>query len=131
MSFFKIRLRKTDRLWTQHIRIRDNYTCQRCGQVYSPDNCGNLGVSHYWGRGHENVRFDDDNCVSLCTLPCHPLWAEEDRDEYKAFMIKRLGQTGYDLLEFRKEIRKKRDDAADLIILKHLLKQETAGALIE
>jgi len=127
MSFFKIKLRRTDRLYTQHIRILFDYTCQRCGRVYPIDDCQNLGVSHYWGRGHENTRFDDDNCIPLCTLPCHPIWAEEDRDEYKAFMIKRLGQKGYDLLEFRKNLYKKRDDKADLIILKELLKEETAG----
>jgi len=121
----KIKLRKTDRLWTQYIRLRDNYTCQRCKRVYSPDNCQNLCVSHYYGRGHENTRFDDDNCIALCHLPCHQLkWGHgEDRDEYKEFMIKKLGQTGFDLLTVRAHTRKQRDDKLDEIIIKQLIKE--------
>lgn len=127
---FKVKLRKTDRLYTQHIRIRDQYICQRCGRVY-PDGGRGLHTSHYWGRGRENTRFDEDNCIALC-FGCHQLWGHGDgRGEYMSFMRKKLGEKGYDLLEFRAHLYKKRDDAADLIILKDLLKQETAGALIE
>jgi len=127
---FKIKLRKTDRLYTEYLRRKYDYICQRCGRGYSPDNCRNLGVSHYWGRWHENTRFDDDNCVPICTLPCHRLWGGEERPEYKEFMVNRLGQKGYDLLELRKHIRKKRDDKADLIILKEMLKELEQGGIL-
>jgi len=123
---FKVRLRKTDMLWTRHIRVRDNYTCQKCGRVYPEDNCRNLGVSHFHGRGHENVRFDDENCDAICTLPCHHYWGGEGRKEYEAFKIDQLGQERFDLLMLKSHIRKDRDDTSDLIILKELLKQETA-----
>jgi len=119
---FKIKLRKTDRLWTEFIRKRDNYTCQRCGRIYSPDNCRNLGVSHYWSRGKsENTRFDGENCIALCTLPCHALWGQDERHLYIEFMKRHLGQKAYDLLELRANIYKKRDDKADAIIIKHML----------
>lgn len=132
---FKISRRKTDDLYTRYIRRRDDYTCQCCGRQFSPDNCGTLGVSHYWGRGHENTRFDDDNCVALCNLPCHKYWGEDPNGavEYRLFMYKRLGKDGYDALEVRKELRKKRDDAADLIILKKMLedqKQTTSNSIV-
>jgi len=130
MSFFKIKLRRTDRLWTQYKRIKENYTCQWCGKPYSPDNCRNLGVMHFHGRGHENVRFDEENTLCGCSIPCHR-YLDQHKGEFKEFMIKRLGQERYDLLELRAHIRKDRDDKSDCIIIKELLKQETAGALIE
>ena len=123
MGFFKIKLRKTDMLYTQYLRRKFGYTCVRCHRVYPIDNCHNLGVSHYWGRGHENTRFDDENCIPLCTMPCHRLWGEEERAEYTEFMIEWLGQEGFDLLNLRAHITKDRDDKADLIILKQLLKE--------
>ena len=46
-------------------------------------------------------------------------------------MRKRLGDKGFDLLMVRAYTYKKRDDKLDEIVIKELLKQETAGALIE
>jgi len=47
-----------------------------------------------------------------------------------AFMLKRLGQKKYELLELRAHITKKRDDRADEIILKQLLKEINAGSMV-
>ena len=88
---------------------------------------GNLGVSHYWGRRHESTRFDLDNCTLLCNIPCHQEWEHEKGDdkngepkEYKKYMLDRLGQEGFDLLELRAHTYQKKDD--ELIIM--WLKQE-------
>ena len=121
MSFFKVKLRKTDRLWTKHIRTRDKYTCQKCEKTYPTESCRNLGVSHYWGRGRENTRFDEDNCIALCTLPCHQNWGGEGRQEYTDFMKQRLGEKGFADLELRAHMRKKRDDITDELYIKELL----------
>jgi len=117
----KIKLRKTDTLFSQYIKRRDGFTCQRCGHIFPSDDARGLHNSHYWSRRHENTRMDADNCIALC-FGCHRIWAEEERDDYKAFMIRRLGQRGYDLLEYRHHLYKKRDDKADLIILKEMLR---------
>jgi len=91
---------------------------------YSQDDARNLGCSHYFGRGRESTRFDPENCVSLCTLPCHSqIGHGEKRDEYKKLMIKKLGERGLALLELRANQYKKRDDAMDEIIIKELLKE--------
>ena len=123
MSFFKIKLRKTDRLYTKYIREIYNYTCQnpKCRRVYSSDNCRNLGVSHLWGRDRENTRFDDENCIPICTLPCHDYWGGEGRKEYEEFMVQKLGRVGYDLLMLRAHTRKDRDDVMDEFIIKKKL----------
>ena len=111
----KIHLRKTDKLFTEIMRKTQDFTCQRCGTKYVIDGVAvrslqNLGVSHYWVRNRENTRFDLENCDLLCNLPCHRLWEGEDREKYTEFMIKKLGQGGFDLLMVRAHTYKKRDD---------------------
>jgi len=127
MSIFKIKLRTTDRLWTRYKRIKENYTCQWCGRVYVPDNYRNLGVMHFHGRGHENVRFDEENTLCGCNIPCHR-YLDTHKTEFQEFMRKRLGQKAYDLLDLRAHIRKDRDDKSDAIILRQLLKELENGA---
>ena len=122
MSIFKVKLRTTDRLWTKYKRLQDNHTCQKCGREYSPDNCRNLGVSHYHGRSHENVRFDEDNTPCMCNIPCHQYF-DHHKTEYGEWMLKRLGQERFDMLELRAHIRKDRDDKMDAIVIRQLLKE--------
>ena len=109
----KIRLRKADKLFTQIQRFRFDYTCQKCGRKYNEDKpLYNLGVSHYYGRSRENTRFDDDNVTLLCNLPCHRKWEGEERGDYTEYMIKRLGQKGFEELTKRANTYHKRDDKA-------------------
>jgi len=123
MSFFKVKLRKTDRLFTRIVRIIFKNTCQRCGKEYH-GSLSNLGVSHYYGRARENTRFLLDNVTLLCNLPCHQFWGHgEGRDDYKAYMIKRLGQDGFDRLTLAANLYCKRDDAAVEMVLKAWLKE--------
>jgi len=122
MSIFKIKLRLTDRLWTRYMRKKQDYTCQYCGRVYSPENCRNLGVMHYHGRGHENVRFDEENTLCGCSIPCHQ-YLDTHKTEFGEFMRTRLGQERFDLLALRAHITKDRDDKADAIIIRQLLKE--------
>ena len=118
---FKIRLRKADKLFRKLILQRGNYTCARCHTVYNPNNCRGLHVSHYWGRGRENTRFDEENVCLLC-LPCHQSWGHGDgRDEYTEFMKKRLGKQGFEDLMLRAHIHKKRDDVVDELYINELL----------
>ena len=122
MSIFKVKLRSTDRLFTKYKRLKENYTCQKCGREYLPDNCRNLGVSHYHGRSHENVRFDEDNTLCMCNLPCHR-YLDQHKGEYTTFMLNRLGGHAMEMLELRAHIRKKRDDKADAIIIRQMIKE--------
>jgi len=78
----------------------------------------------YHGRSHENVRFDEENTLCLCNIPCHR-YLDTHKTEFREFMLGRLGQQGYDLLALRAHIRKQRDDRADAIVIKELLKEVT------
>jgi len=120
---FKVKLRKTDRLFRKYILKRDNYTCQRCGHKYNPsDNLQGLHVSHYWGRGRENTRFDPENCLLLC-FNCHRIWGHGDgRQGYTDFMKQRLGEQGFLMLEIRAHQYQKRDDILMEIYITQLLR---------
>ena len=128
MSIYTIKLRYTDDLWKQYMRVKQGFTCQKCGRVYSPDNCANLHTAHFHGRGHENVRFDEQNTLLLCGIPCHQYF-DTHKTEFKEFMLNRLGRERYDLLELRAHIYKKRDDRADAIILRQMLKEIEGGVI--
>ena len=52
------------------------------------------------------------------------IWGHGDgRGDYIAFMRERLGDKGYDLLELRAHLYKKRDDKLDEIVIRELLKE--------
>lgn len=117
---FKIKIRKTDTLFSLYIRRRDNWTCCRCHKKYKEGNRA-LNNSHYWSRGHESTRFDPENCDAIC-FGCHNLWGHGDeRDLYKKFKIKQLGEEGFKILDVRAHTYKKRDDLMDGIIIKTLM----------
>lgn len=119
----KIKLRKTDKLYTKIIRFKYDYRCQRCGKKYSENqSLYNLGVSHYYGRSRESTRFDDDNVTLLCNLPCHAKWGSEERGDYTEYMINRLGQKGFEELTKRANTYKKRNDAETEKILGEKIK---------
>lgn len=120
----KIKLRKTDRLFSRIVRILYNFTCQKCGRVYSRDgDLHNLGVSHYYGRSRESTRFDLENVTLLCNLPCHHRWGGEERADYTQYMKERLGQVGFDLLTVRAYTYQKKDDVLMLMCLNQEIKE--------
>jgi len=124
MAIGKIKLRPTDRLFSKIVRIIYNFTCQKCGRVYPRDgDLHNLGVSHYWVRNRESTRFDLENVTLLCNLPCHRRWEGEERADYTAYMIERLGQGAFGLLTLRAHTYQKRDDVLMLMYLKQELKK--------
>lgn len=83
-----------DKDFSLYIRQRDG-KCLRCGKLT------NLTCSHFWGRTKSSTRFDPENCITLCWLPCHYQWEHEKQGEYRDFMIQWLGQEKYDALEKR------------------------------
>ena len=113
-----IKLRRTDRIFSLHIRNRDGWKCVRCKQQYKPPT-KSLQNSHFWGRGRENTRFDIDNCDALC-FRCHQDWGGDGREEYIDFKKKQLGEKRYKELQIRANIYKKKDDKMVMLYLKTL-----------
>lgn len=117
----RIKLDKTDQLFSKYIRTRDNWTCQRCGKVYTPPTNA-LHCSHYVGRGRESTRYDPDNSTALC-YGCHSYFDGAGKEEYRNFKIKQLGQEGFNALILRSNMYKKKDRKLDLIVVKQMIKE--------
>lgn len=90
-------LKKADDEFSLFIRKRDG-KCARCQRPMTEDRP--LTCSHFWGRQHRATRFDPNNCVALCWMPCHKYhWEKEKQGAYRDFMLKWLGKKEYDSLE--------------------------------
>ena len=115
-----MKLDKADILFSKYIRTRDKWTCQRCKTKYSENSKG-LHNSHYFGRQNEGTRFDPENCMALC-YGCHQRWDERNREEYRDFKIKQLGEQGFKILRARADLPKKKDRKLSYLIVKELYK---------
>jgi len=126
MSYFKVKIKKTDFLFSLYIRNRDKWKCRYCGKDYS-DNRKMLHNSHYWGRNKEGTRYEPDNCMALCFYHHEQLGHGDLRDKYKEMMIEWLGQKRFDSLEIQANSYCKKDDKFMEIKLKELLKEQENG----
>lgn len=84
--------KEADTKFSNDMREKHPY-CANCGRK------SNLTVSHYWGRTRSATRYCKDNCDVLCWMPCHVSWEKEKQGAYREFMVKKLGQDGYDKLQ--------------------------------
>ena len=116
----KIKIDKADEVFSNYIRQRDNWTCQRCGKRYKPPTKA-LHCSHFFGRGRESTRYDPDNCIALC-YGCHSYFDGAGKEDYRNFKINQLGQAGFDALLIKSNTYKKKDRKMSLLIAKELLK---------
>ena len=121
----KIRIDPADTIFSRYIRTRDGWICQRCGNGF-PEKLQGLHCSHYFGRGKESTRFDPENCDALC-FGCHRIWGSDDRESYRYFKIKQLGEKGFEKLWLRSNMLQKKDRKAALLIYKKLLGELKRG----
>lgn len=115
----RIKIRKSDKLFSEFIKIRDEWRCQKCFTSYKPGSRG-LHNSHFWGRRSESVRFDAQNCDALCAY-CHQHFTENPQD-YVAWKREQLGEADFAQLGYRRLLPKKRDDKMDELYCKELLR---------
>ena len=64
-----IKRTKWDAVFSDYIRYRDNWTCQRCGKEY-PEKSQGLHCSHFYGRRSWATRIEPCNAMALC-FGCH------------------------------------------------------------
>ena len=117
----RIKIRKSDQVFSRYIRTRDNWKCQRCYKKYQEGDQG-LHNSHFFGRACEATRFLGSNCDSLC-FGCHQYFGANPA-MYTEWKVKQMGEKQFDKLTvIAKTVRKKRDDKLDLILAQALLKE--------
>jgi len=64
-----IKRTKWDVVFSNYIRYRDNWTCQRCNKKY-PEKIQGLHCSHFYGRRSWATRIEPANAMALC-FGCH------------------------------------------------------------
>lgn len=94
----RIKIRPEDSLFSNYIRSRANWKCERCLRQYTPPTIG-LQNSHFHGRRKESVRFDPENCAALC-FGCHRIMTEHPLIHVEWFK-KRLGEKAFNALTLR------------------------------
>ncbi len=95
-----------DKLFSDIIRTRDNWTCQRCQKVvnrFSPSARKGLHCSHFIGRKRYNTRFDEDNCAALC-YGCHRYFTSNPLEHHE-WQYQRLGEDTIVQLHVRSNMR--------------------------
>lgn len=112
---------RADELFSNYIRERDGWRCQRCHKYYQPPTRA-LHCAHYYGRVEQNTREDPENCLSLC-YGCHS-YMDSHHEEFRAFMLKRLGQDRFDALVLRGNTYCKKDRKMALIKVKVLIQSQ-------
>lgn len=79
--------RKTaEDLYSVSIKIRDNYTCRKCGATY-----GIMEAAHFITRGNKKIQFELINGFTLCKFKCH-LWAHKEKTEFEEWVKEQLGE---------------------------------------
>lgn len=116
----KFKSDKADELFSTWIRLRDNWTCQRCRKAYTPyynaqgiPRCPALDCSHFVGRRKENTRFEPLNADTLC-YGCHQFF-HENPSKHLEWQIKRKGEDVVDKLRLASVTYKKKDRALERI----------------
>lgn len=118
----KIKIDPADRAFSNYIRTRDNWTCQRCGKQYTPPTSA-LHCSHFQGRGKEATRFEPDNCDALC-YGCHRYFTAQPGEHYQ-WQVKRKGQATVDRLILQSNTYKKKARKDEALIWKLALEDLT------
>lgn len=115
----KIKLDKADQAFSEYIRTRDNWQCQRCLKKYTPPTSA-LHCSHFQGRGKEATRFEPLNCDALC-MGCHQYFTQYPAEHYM-WQVKRKGKNTVNKLILQSNTYYKKDRKMELIKAKELLR---------
>lgn len=114
-----IKLDKADIMFSKYIRKRDG-KCMRCKRSGTgKDGIEGLQASHYFGRRSEGTRFDPCNVDALCA-GCHQYWGSDDKEGYRDFKIKQLGENGFKMLQVSWRTYHKKDRKLAYLIAKKL-----------
>jgi hypothetical protein len=106
----KVKIDVADQAFSEYIRTRDGWQCQRCLKQYDPlisaERMG-LHCSHFQGRGKEATRFDPLNADALC-YGCHQYFTSHPAEHY-LWQVERKGQATVDALVLKSNTYHKKD----------------------
>lgn len=88
---------KFDKLFSDMIRERDNWTCQRCEKYYPEGQRQGLHCSHIFSRRHTATRWEPYNAVAHC-FSCHQ-YLGGNPVKFEQWVRKYWGDTIVDMLD--------------------------------
>ena len=122
MTWFKTKLDKADIAFSKYVRTLHG-KCVYCGKKgEGKEGITGLQLSHYFSRRKESVRYDLENCDSLC-IACHRKLGTDNRQLYDEFKIRQLGQKRFDALVLRANTTGKRERDLEAIYWRKKLKE--------
>lgn len=86
---------KTDALFSDLVRERADWKCERCRKDFR-HNPGELHCSHIFGRRKKSVRVNPENALALCAYDHQDLG--ENPPEHTELVISIIGRARYDRL---------------------------------
>ena len=96
---FGIKRNRTDDLFSDIVRERANWTCQRCNGNFENEK-HIFDCAHFISRGNKRLRWDFENASAICR-GCHKYF-EKNPDDHAEFVRVMLGDDRYQLLRLRK-----------------------------
>lgn len=87
-------LRKADKVFSDYIRERDNWTCFTCGKQGSKSEIQN---GHYIERNKKGTRYDERNCNAQCST-CN-MWKKGNLRVYAQRLVSKYGGGILDALQ--------------------------------
>lgn len=91
---------KLDKVFSELVRARSDYTCERCRKYYPEGQRQGLDCSHYFGRRGNSTRHLGLNCFAHCR-GCHQ-YLSSNPHEFTAWVKDRLGDVNYEALVKRR-----------------------------
>jgi 5-methylcytosine-specific restriction endonuclease McrA len=93
-----LRIELLDTLFSEAIRMRDGFTCQRCGHQNK-----SAQAAHIWTRNNYSTRWDMENALCLCYM-CHIKGfhsAHREPAEFLEWAHQRMGDERWEALRAR------------------------------
>ena len=116
MSWGKIKIRQSDKLFREYLLKLRGEKCEYCGKTQ-----GRVEVSHFFGRRAESLRHSVSNCDLLCNY--HHRYFHENPQEYSEFKKKKIGEKELKKLLIAKNTYCKKDEKLAVIYWKNMLKK--------
>lgn len=90
-----LKINQADSAFSKCVRAANDYTCYRCGTVYSKSSPG-LHCSHNFSRRHRTIRWCKENALPLC-YGCHQWFGGNPADSGQ-WLVEQLGEGSIDIL---------------------------------
>jgi hypothetical protein len=116
------RIKELDKLVGDYIKNLAGWCCEMCGKRYVPWDARGLTSAHVKTKGRYSlIRFEPDNLMALCWLPCHESrWHKDPQDAMRWFTNEWPGRIE------RIEIAARNAPKPDLLLLLQIWRKEVA-----